>query len=441
VLLARIIASQSLDLTCEELRDAWSPFQARTEAQLKLCIADIKAKVSRTGSVSATSLPISCPFGFSPHMVDRDFENDEPLLFTSSIFVTDSDKLGELYSLARSYDRGGQYVQAAYDTQKETFDIEYQNDALQQDILLAFGATVSVVLAVLLHTKSILLTIATVLQIILCFPLAQFVYKFIFGYSFFPILNFIGLFVAFALGSDDVFVAIDKWKNARIDHVGASTEEIAALALPDAAKAMLLTSLTTAIAFFSTAVCRVAPIKLFAIFVGLLVVLVYILCILLVFPALCVYDKSMQGNPKSCRLFARQWECESGINTNAMQQQETKSSFIRRVMKGYNRFVFTYRYLFLLVCLIVSVFCVVTSTKLKSPQTLDVRLLHESNEFERNYQWRQHLLEEDMVKSTASVSYVFWGVKPADTGDHGKLCHSTHSTNVSKLNLIVCLSC
>lgn len=419
VLLARLVVSQSVGLTCEELRDAWSPFQASTETQLKTCIADIKETASY-GSASVNSLPISCPFGFSPHMVDSNFENQEPLLFTSSIFVTDSDKLRELYASNGRYDRGGKEVEAAYDTQKETFNLAYQNEALQHDITLAFGATVSVVIVVLIHTKSLLLTTVTVLQIILCFPLAHFVYTFVCGYSFFPILNFIGLFVAFALGSDDVFVAVDKWKNARINNVGATTEEIAGLALPDAARAMFLTSLTTAIAFFATANCRVAPIKLFAIFVGLLVVLVYILCILLVFPALCIYDKSRQRKHKPCGLVVGQWECEHGNMMNPTEQQGIPSSLIVRFMKGYNRFVFMNRCLLLVCCFIATVLCLVASTKLKAPQALDVRLLNESNEFERNYRWRGQLLNEDMVKSAASISYVFWGVKPADTGDHGK---------------------
>jgi hypothetical protein len=57
-----------------------------------------------------------------------------------------------------------------------------------------------------------------------------------------PFLNFIAVFVLFALGADDVFVAVDKWKNARIDHRDASTEQIAIVALPDAAASMFQTS-------------------------------------------------------------------------------------------------------------------------------------------------------------------------------------------------------
>ena len=80
--------------------------------------------------------------------------------------------------------------------------------------------------------------------------------------------TFLISFVVFALGADDVFVAVDKWKNARHELPHGTTEQVAALALPDAAYAMLLTSTTTAVAFFGTAICPVGPIVCFAVFCG-----------------------------------------------------------------------------------------------------------------------------------------------------------------------------
>lgn len=63
-------------------------------------------------------------------------------------------------------------------------------------------------------------------------------------FDFFPFLNFLGVYVVFAIGADDVFVACDKWKNVRLEYPHATTEEIASLALPDAAAAMFLTSVS-----------------------------------------------------------------------------------------------------------------------------------------------------------------------------------------------------
>ena len=38
-----------------------------------------------------------------------------------------------------------------------------------------------------------------------------------------------GIFVVFALGADDVFVAVDTWKNARCELPYGATEQVAAV--------------------------------------------------------------------------------------------------------------------------------------------------------------------------------------------------------------------
>ena len=150
---------------------------------------------------------------------------------------------------------------------------------------LAIAAMAITFIAMMIHTKSPWLTLMGILQIIYSIPLSYFVYVFIARLSFFPFLNFIGVFVAAALGADDLFVAVDKFKNARIQNPLGSTEDIAAVAFPDAASAMLLTTSTTAVAFFATCICPVPPILCFVVFCGLMIVFNYVMNILLVFCA------------------------------------------------------------------------------------------------------------------------------------------------------------
>ena len=59
------------------------------------------------------------------------------------------------------------------------------------------------VVAMVVHTKSPFLTLMGLFQIVLSFPLAYFVYYFVCGLVFFPFLNFIGIFVVFALGAGE----------------------------------------------------------------------------------------------------------------------------------------------------------------------------------------------------------------------------------------------
>lgn len=195
----------------------------------------------------------------------------------------------------------------------------------------------------------------------------------------FPFLNFIGVFVAAALGADGVFVAVDKFKNARISNPTGSTEDIAAVALPDAASAMLLTTSTTAVAFFATLICPVAPIFCFALFCGLMIAFNYILNILFVFPALCRYDIWLMKGSKNCLItFAcctKSLVPEEEENTSRKRrknQREKKStetiSLIHRILTRYYNFVHKFRYPLVIMCIIITGICLWIALEVSTKQ-------------------------------------------------------------------------
>lgn len=226
--------------------------------------------------------------------------------------------------------------------------------------------------------------------------------------------------MVFALGADDIFVAVDKWKNARLEHKKASTQEIAAIALPDAAQSMFLTTVTTAVAFFGTAICPVAPLKLFAVFNGLLISFDYILCVFLVFPALCLYDKWVLRGTNYCvschcchRLEAHGEDALEGDN-----HEETSESFIRRLLTKLYNAIHTGRWALVVVCIAATVVAGVFAATLELPDSSDVRVLDSSNEHEKNYEWRLKLLDSVLEKQSGSVARIIWGVRAGDTGNH-----------------------
>jgi hypothetical protein len=257
VLFARLSIDNGLELNCDQLGEAWGNyFTAQVEQELLQCVQDIRTfyQPERDGS----DLPDSCPSGFSPVLIDEFYDSKLHVEFSSSIFAT-GDDLDGLFANVQSYSRGvSDLVEGAYDTQYEDFVALQVDNSLVNDMMLALGSAVITVVAILVHTRSPFLSAVGLLQIILSFPLAFFVYTFIGGLEFFPFLNFIGIFVVFALGADDIFVAVDKWKNARVKlGMDAETTAVAAAALPNAAGSMFLTTLTTAVAFFGTAICPV----------------------------------------------------------------------------------------------------------------------------------------------------------------------------------------
>lgn len=243
VFFARLtVQDSSFSLTCDELSAAFANYVEAVEVEIHACVADLKGSYK-----DGEDLPESCPFGFSPTLIDERFSSENNIIrYTSSIFASSNDTEA-LYEKASEYDRAGwsSVVQGAYDTQYEDFVGYKLDDSLTNDMILAMASAGIVAIAILVHTRSPWITGVGLLQIILSFPLAYFIYSLIARLEFFPFLNFIGVFVVFALGADDVFVAVDKWKNARLEHKSATTEDIAAIALPDAAGAMFLTTVCT----------------------------------------------------------------------------------------------------------------------------------------------------------------------------------------------------
>jgi Sterol-sensing domain of SREBP cleavage-activation len=403
-------------MSCDELGTAWEAYAAASESELAVC-ADA---LNQNGVKSEDPLPDSCPYGFSPTLVDKAFGSNSPnSLYTSSIFNTVEDT-NKLFKVAGGFERAGRssVVRGAYDTQYEAF-VNYQVDnSLLNDMILAMGSAGITALAVLVHTRSPWLTIIGLIQIILSFPLAYFFYTFPGQLEFFPFLNFIGVFVVFALGADDIFVAVDKWRNARLDDKNGSTEDIACVALPSAAESMFYTSVTTAVAFFGTAVCPVAPLKCFAIFCGLLVSFDYIMCVVIVFPALCLYDKWKTSGDRNC--FVSCHSCHKYEDHGPdLDGEESKPSLIRRILTTcYNGLHFV-RWPLLVCCFAALVVSAYFGSGLSLPDSADVRLLNpKTSQYEQNFQWRLNLLFDALSKKGGSAGYVIWGVEPADTGNH-----------------------
>lgn len=108
------------------------------------------------------------------------------------------------------------------------------------------------------------------------------------------------IFILFAVGVDDIFVVIDTWRTFRLElPPHSTTEQVAVYALPKIAFNTFVTSVTTAAAFFASAGIKIPVVASFVIFSGLLVTMDYVLSILIMFPALCMYDNWLAHGCKS----------------------------------------------------------------------------------------------------------------------------------------------
>ena len=73
----------------------------------------------------------------------------------------------------------------------------------------------------------------------------------------------VGVFIIAALGTDAVLVCNDKWVAARLAQPNTTTKKITTNALPGAASAMLLATLTTVVEFIVNSTIKIASILCF----------------------------------------------------------------------------------------------------------------------------------------------------------------------------------
>jgi len=420
--------------SCDELMDAYTiNVQIEFTNELLGCTDEYTQKFN-----IATKIPgimEFCSFDYLPNVVDANFGRDgnRKVRYTSSFFNTKSDDIAPLdfYDIYESFDEAdGTTVRGVYNVETDEIIHEKTEESQNADVNIALVSLGITIFALLAHSKSPWLTLIGFLQIVTAVPLAYFFYSSITRIKFFPILNLVGLFVASAIGADDIFVATDKWRNARVaSPKEATTEDIAEVALPDAAGAMFLTTATTSVAFISTCICPIAPILCFAAYCGLLVTFNYVLNVCVVFPALCLYDIWQQSGSTSRFVDIRNKKKELKINNDEEEEEEAdqedsnsdtspkkeKKEPKHRIMSFlYNR-LHRFRWLILGVCLVSSGISIYYSLQMPLPESMDVRLLPESNSLELHYAWRANLLNKILWRPV-TVVYVIFGLDMGDTG-------------------------
>ena len=159
--------------------------------------------------------------------------------------------------------------------------------------------------------------------------------------------------------------------------------------------------------------------------IGLLILFDYIMDVFLMFPCLCIYD-GYRNNSNCCISFCRKTDDdEDNMITVDSSSQETgeaikpmKTSLIRRILLSYYNGLHKFRWALLVASVVAFIICCVFAATLDLPKSSDVRVLRNSVEYERAYEWRLNLLHSTLEKQDGSQAYVIWGVTPADTGNH-----------------------
>ena len=181
---------------------------------------------------------------------------------------------------------------------------EEVNAIVMRDLLTVLLSVALVLAYMVWHTRSLFLTLCSLLMMAASFPPVILAFRLCFGRSM-SLMNVVSVWLILGIGTDDVFIFVDTWtmyatrqqlqqqtgKGGRMLPPAVSgppsvTDLAARLRWTHrkAASAMLVTSLTTAAGFFSTSVSLLAPIRQFGFFLGAVVCSNYVLVITF-FPA------------------------------------------------------------------------------------------------------------------------------------------------------------
>ncbi|XP_033125748.1 protein dispatched homolog 3-like [Anneissia japonica] len=160
------------------------------------------------------------------------------------------------------------------------------NSAIYRDLALIVGSFVFIVLFIYFQTRSWWITGFSVFSIITSFLCANLFYRVVLGYEFFGIFHILAIFILLGIGADDVFIFVDTWRAT-----GLLSYPSLAHRLSDsyrrAATAMLVTSLTTASAFFVNFFSPFFCTSSFGLFSSLMIVANY-LSVIIYFPTVLI---------------------------------------------------------------------------------------------------------------------------------------------------------
>ncbi len=296
-------------------------------------------------------------------------------------------------------------------------DIKFSlfNEYLFQDMSLFILSMLIILVILCLYLRSIVVTIATVLDVVFSFVLSYFIYHFVFKITYFPFMNILSILILIAVGADDVFVYFDAWQHVKEEYPNKSISFWVFKSMRHASLSIFVTSLTTASAFYSNFVSEIGAIKCFGIFCG-----TAILCNLLMMvtwiPAIIVIielcTKKWCSKVKCCNM------CDI-LLFNMRKLSDTIFGYIVPYMVIYVWYLWLILLTGMAICAVIIVF---VHPRLQLPESAEFKVFRNDHPIERyaenlKFQFR---FVKDTVENSRVVGQpitMIWGVKGNDNGN------------------------
>ena len=414
---------------------------------------------SNCPSVPAQCIKHSAVYNIFQYLVDNEFivtSNDAFLKYTVSIppIFWENAFYEEMYRKLKDNtpEKGGVKLVAF---RFGNFKYDKFGKELIAEVIFPALAMIVVFVIMWFFLGSFILTFCALFCVIYACGLSYFLYNIAFGMDFFPFLNVLTLVFLVGIGADDAFVYYDIWRQTKAANPNANIMQLTLKTLRYSALSMLVTSLTTASAFFAGISSTITAIKCFGIFAGTSILTNYLLMITY-FPAVVALHekwvmKYNEGNglhtlksgqsdvapmPQDmstdalrdgtfkpdhqkqssfCILQVIDFPC-SLVSSAADVIQKFSSNLFGRWLP-YVVIKFHWVWVILLVCLTAGFLCVnFVKPGLQLPESQEFQVFASSHSLEQyNLKYKSFFRFE---QSGSSSIELIWGIKPADNGNH-----------------------
>ena len=151
-----------------------------------------------------------------------------------------------------------------------------------------------------IHLRSIILAIFSLVNLMMSIPIALCIYRLVLQVDYFSSLHFSAILIILGIGADDIFVFHDQWKSTfQIRALNDDPVRRLSMTFRLASSAMLVTSLTSSIAFFACYFSAIMPLRSFGLFAGLLVPIDFLLTIFVQPVLYYVYETTFLSKKKA----------------------------------------------------------------------------------------------------------------------------------------------
>ncbi|KAK3093447.1 hypothetical protein FSP39_015842 [Pinctada imbricata] len=155
-----------------------------------------------------------------------------------------------------------------------------------KDMLCAVGSMLAIFILIILHVRSLFIALLALMSIFACFIGTELLYVGVIGFQYFGFFHILSIFIILGIGADNIFVFYDVWRLTAFSSYPSLAHRLSD-AYSKSTLSMFITSLTTSVAFFSSAISPLLATRSFGIFSGMLILYNYI-SVIIYFPTVVV---------------------------------------------------------------------------------------------------------------------------------------------------------